>query len=382
MKRILYFICLLILLVSCGTSKNYLERSDEDKALQDAVKKLSKSAGDQDAASALPILYNNIKLAHLAKIKSFANSTEITRWDKIISEYNALQTAHEAIINSSPAFKLVSPENFGTQLLETKQAAAENYYQSALGYLNRPGRDNAKKAYTQFKKADKFIPGFKDAQAKTNEAYQNAVVDVVINPVQDNSFFFNSSWGNYGYNYSNEYFQQTLLRDLDNANTSNRYAARFYTEWEARRDNVKPDWVVDLILRNMNIPPAGAYRYSQNRSAQIQVGTDTAGRPQYRTVNATLNILRQSFDANADMEVRIQDLENNKTISYRTFRESYRWQEETATYNGDSRALNSYDWQMINNNGYNQPRKEEVLNELYRKIYPQVLNNIRYSVDW
>ncbi len=231
-------------------------------------------------------------------------------------------------------------------------------------------------------KSDKFIPGFKDAQAKTNEAYEKAIVNVVINPVQDNSFFFNSSWGNYGYNYSNEYFQQTLIRDLDNANSANRYAARFYTEWEARRDNVKPDWVIDLTLRNMNIPPAGSFRYSQNRSAQIQVGTDTAGRPQYRTVTATLYITRQSFDANADMEVRIKDLESNKNISYRNFRESYRWEQENATYNGDSRALNSYDWQMINSNGYNQPRKEDVLNELYRKIYPQVLNNIRYSVDW
>ncbi|MEO7265966.1 MAG: lipoprotein [Ferruginibacter sp.] len=382
MKRILYLITLIIVLTACSSSKNYLERSDEDKALVDAVKKLNKSASDENATAALPILYNNIKLAHLAKIKSYNNSRDISRWDKIVAEFNALQTAHDAIINSTAAFKLVSPENYGTQLLEAKQGAAEEYYSSGLTYLAKTGRDNAKKAYTQFKKADKFIPGFKDAQAKTNEAYEKAIVNVVINPVQDNSFFFNSSWGNYGYNYSNEYFQQTLIRDLDNSNSSNRYAARFYTEWEARRDNVKPDWVIDLTLRNMNIPPAGSYRYNQNRSARIQVGTDTAGRPQYRTVTATLYVTRQSFDANADMEVRIKELESNKNISYRSFRESYRWEEENATYSGDSRALNSYDWQLINSNGYNQPRKEDVLNELYRKIYPQVLNNIRFSVDW
>jgi hypothetical protein len=382
MNRILFSFILIALLASCGSSKNYLERSDEDKALLDAVKKLNKSATDENATSALPILYNNIKLAHLAKIKSYNNSRDISRWDKIVAEYNALQTAHDAIINSAPAFKLVSPENFGTPLLEAKQMAAEEYYSAGLTYLEKTGRDNAKKAYSLFKKTDKFIPGYKDAQAKINEAYEKAVVNVVINPVVDNSFFFNSSWGNYGYNYSNEYFQQTLIRDLDNANSSNRYAARFYTDWEARRDNVHPDWVIDLTLRNMNIPPAGSYRYSQHRSAQIQVGTDTAGRPQYRNVSATIYITRQSFDANADMEVRIRDLESNKNISYRTFRESYRWEQENATYSGDSRALNSYDWQMINSNGYNQPRKEDVLNELYRKIYPQVLNNIRYSVDW
>ena len=369
-------------MASCGSSKNYLERSDEDKALLDAVKKLNKSAGDDNASGALPILYNNIKLAHLSKIKSFESSRELSKHDKIVAEYNALQTAYDAIINSPASFRLVSPENYGTQLLEAKQAAADAYYESGLAFLDKTGRDNAKKAYTQFKNADRFVPGYKDAQSKTLEAYERAVVNVVINPVQDNSFFFNSSWGNYGYNYSNEYFQQTLIRDLDNGNNSNRYAARFYTDWEARRNNVKPDWVVDLVLRNMNIPPAGIYRYTQNRSKQIQLGTDTAGRPQYRTVTALLNVDRQSFDANIDMEVSIKDLETNKNISYRSFRETYRWQQETASYSGDSRALSSYDWQMINGNGYNQPRKEDVLNELYRKIYPQVLNNIRYSVDW
>ncbi len=51
------------------------------------------------------------------------------------------------------------------------------------------------------------------------QAYENAIVNVMINPVQDNSFFFNSGWGNSGYNYSNEYFQQTLgkgIRGIDN----------------------------------------------------------------------------------------------------------------------------------------------------------------------
>ena len=382
MKQILSACLLFCLLASCSSSKNYLERSDEDKALMDAVKKLNKSAEDEKAIEALPILYKNIKVTHLAKIKSYNSSKDLSRWDKIISEYKGLQSAYDAIINSSASFRLISPENFSTQLLETRQSGAEEFYQSGINFLQQAGRDNAKTAYNQFKKADKILPGYKDAQGKATEAYENAIVNVQINPVQDNSFFFNSSWGNSGYNYSNEYFQQTLIRDLENSGNSNRYAARFYTEWQARRENVKPDWVVDLVLRNMYIPPATSYRYYQNRSAQIQVGTDTAGRAQYRTVTATLNINRMSFTANADMEMRIKEIETGRYISTRNFREDYRWEEETASYSGDSRALSSYDWQIINSNRYNEPRKEDVLNELYRKIYPQVLNNIRYSVDW
>jgi hypothetical protein len=90
-----------------------------------------------------------------------------------------------------------------------------------------------------------------------------------------------------------------------------------------------------------------------------------------------------SFTARAEMEVMIRDIASSRTISNRSFREDYRWQQETATYSGDSRALTQQDWQMINsNNNLYAPRREEVLNELYRKIYPQVLNNIKYTVEF
>jgi len=45
--------------------------------------------------------------------------------------------------------------------------------------------------------------------------------------------------------------------------------------------------------------------------------------------------------------------------------------------------LSAQDWELINNAGfYGQPRKEDILNELFKKLYPQVKNNISYAVDW
>ena len=141
--------------------------------------------------------------------------------------------------------------------------------------------------------------------------------------------------------------------------------------------------MVDLKLRNIDIPYPSNNNYSRNASAQVQIGTDTSGNPVYRTVYATVNITRSSFTARADMDVNITDVKTDKNISYRNIRDDYRWQEERATYSGDSRALSARDWEMINNGrGYNTPRKEEVLDELFKKIYPQVKNNIIYAVDW
>ena len=382
MKKFLPIILIGWLLAGCGSNKSYLQRGDEEKALSDAIKKLNKTPSDKEASQAVPLLYNSIIKSNEAKIKSYQLGSDLSRWDKIIFAYSKMQEVYNNIIQSTAAFKLITPQNFSTQLLESKQAAAEEYYTVADDFLKKNGRDNAKKAYSYFKKVDKYISGYKDVNAKTNEAFENAIVDVVINPVQDNSYFFSSGWGNSGLNFSNEYFQRTLVRDLAYNNNSNNYAAKFYSDWEARRENIQADWVVDLRLRNMDIPQPSRYTYRRNRSQQIQTGTDTSGRPSYTTVNATLNVTRMSFTARADMEVLIRDVATPRVISNRNFTQDYRWEEERASYTGDRRALSSADWDLINNNNFYTPRREEILEELYRQLYPQVLNNIKYSVDW
>jgi hypothetical protein len=380
MKRILLFILLLIGFNACRSNKDYLERADADKALQDAVKRINKNSNDENAVNAIPELYKNISKTHLSQIESLNKSGDVQRWDNIIGHYDDLQQAYNSIITSPPAFKLVTPVSYATQLAETKEGAAEAYYQLGLTELEKPGRDAAKRAYTYFKKSGKYVPDYKDSRQKADDAFENGMVNVLVNPVQDNSFFFNSGWGNYGYNYSNEYFQQNLVRELNSRN--DRYPANFYTEYEARRDNVKPDWIVDLILRNLDVPMPVNNTYSRNVNAQVQSGTDTSGKPIYQTVYATVQVTRRSFTANAHLELNIKDLATRKTISYRNFREDYRWEQEEANYTGDSRALSSQDWQLINNTQSYVPRKEEVLNELYRKIYPDVLRNIRMAVEW
>jgi hypothetical protein len=288
---------------------------------------------------------------------------------------------HDAIMENDAASSVVTPVNYQSTIYDLKKQAAADQYAAGIEFLNKPGREEAKRAYNYFKKADKWVPGYQDAKLKMDEAYQHAILNVVINPVQDNSYFFNTGWGNYGYNFSNEYFQQTLVRELGGSN-SNRYPARFYTDWEARRDQVQPDWQIDLTLRNMHIPQPLTYNYTRNVSQQIETGRDTSGRIIYKTAYATINVAKQSFTARADMEINITDLATHKNVVYYTFREDYRWEEEHATYTGDSRALSPNDWSMINNNYYNEPRREEVLQELYRKLYPQVKNKISYAVEW
>ncbi len=68
MKKYILPLLLIILLGSCAANRNYLERTDEDKALIDAARRLEKNPNDEKALEAVPILYKAVKADHLAKI--------------------------------------------------------------------------------------------------------------------------------------------------------------------------------------------------------------------------------------------------------------------------------------------------------------------------
>ena len=377
MKKIIPAIAVLFLFASCKTSKDYLLRSNEDKTLYDVVKQLNKHADDENASKALAEVYTQVQQKHLDKIETYKSYTDLNRWDKISAEYNMLQNMYEAITNSDAAAKLIKANSYQKQIDSVKQAAAEDYYQIGLSYLQRHSRDDAKLAYSTFKKAGKWVNNYKDIKAKMDFAYENAIVNVLINPVQDNFVFISSGWNN---NFSSDYLSQNLVRDLGGKYAS-QYPARFYTERETNRNDIQPDWVVDLTLREMDIPRPTFYNYSRNLSKQIETGRDTSGRIIYQTVYATLNIQKQSFNARAQMDINITEVATRKNILYNSYSDTYNWQQEVASYSGDSRALSSNDWTLVNNR-YNQPSKEDIMNELYRGIYPQIKNRISNAANW
>jgi hypothetical protein len=354
---------------------------DEDKTFFDIVKRLNKKSTDEDATKALATVYQKAQERHLKKIAAYSNISDISKWDKLINEYNILQNMYNALDNSEAVGNLVRPVNYGQELAEVRTSAAEDYYQEGNRLLENNTRDFARRAYNAYKKAESLVRDYKDAKSKMEEAYNSSIVNVVINPIHDNSFFFNSGWGSMGYNYSNEYFQQNLVRDLG-GKYATRYPARFYTDWEARAENVEPDWVVDLTLRNMDIPRPLVSSYSRNLSKQIEIGKDTAGKPIHKTVYATLHVQRQAFTARAQMDVNIVEIATRRNIAYNSYTDNFHWQEEMATYTGDRRALSNSDLSLLNNNNYQMPAREYILNELYRNIYPQVKNRISNEADW
>jgi hypothetical protein len=378
MKNILLIFSILIIASSCGSRKGFMEREDSDKSLQDAVKKLKKSPDDEDARAAIPQLYKIIKQKHLDKINAYHAYQQTGKWDVLITEYEFLQMAYDAIINSSEAFKLVTPESYTVNIFNTKDSAAMAFYNMGMLYLDKTGRDNAKIAYNNFYKANQYAPNYKDANDKMKVAYNHAMINVVIKPFDESAVYNQSSWRAFNFSSKNEYFEQNLINDLANNNS----AVKVFGFVDSKRLNVKTDWTIDLRLKKLDFPNPEVVNTSKNVSRQIKIGTDTSGNPVYNTVNATINTNSSRFNAIAELEMSINNLIENKNIDTKTYRQNYQWQQDVVTFSGDKRAISNTDWDLINNSGANDPRKEEIVDELYKKIYTRVLNGVKQAINW
>ena len=135
-------------------------------------------------------------------------------------------------------------------------------------------------------------------------------------------------------------------------------------------------------MKKLEFPNPEVVNTSKNVSRQIKIGTDTSGNPVYNTVNATINTNSSRFNAIAELEMSINNLIENKNIDTKTYRQNYQWQQDVVTFSGDKRAISNTDWDLINNSGANDPRKDEIVNELYKKIYTRVLNGVKQAISW
>ena len=381
MTRYLYiaFLAFAIALSSCSSNK--IPKTAADKDLFSVLKKLDKDPSNAELRNRITDLYNTAAKSHLDKIETYRSQSETERWIKIVKEYEALKNLSEVIAGSS-ASRIVNAPTYIQEWQTAKQDAAAEYYNNGLADLDRGDKTAARNAYYAFKKANELVPGYRDVSRQMDIAFENSIVRVVINPIQDNTFFYNSmGWNNYGHNDNNDYFQRSLVGDLGGS-YNKRSPALFYTDWEAKRENVQPDWVVDLTWQYLNIPQPMSSQYSRTVSKRIENGTDTAGNIKYQTVTATLNIVKKYFTASGDMELRITDVMSGKNITTNRYSEQFSWQTEYATYTGDSRALGNNESALLNNNHYRFPRNEEIVYELSRKIYPNIKNRIATVTNW
>ncbi len=369
---------LFVLLFSCKASR-HAGYSDQ-KDLASLMKRLKKRGDDFAVVQDIRQLYSEAHYKAQLRLQNYQLEAIPERWDKVIPELQSLQQMYDMILGDAFAFRQVQPVNYSVRLISARDSAAADYYSYASGLQTGNSRRQNKVAYEAFRKVLNFVSDYRDVRMRMNELYNASIVHVLINPVEYDIL----GWGFNSlpvFNSRTMDLQSRLIQDLG-GQSANGVPARFYTPAQLRMSSTAPDLVADMIWRNVQIiNPVSNYR-SYNRSRQVEYGKDSANRPMYTTVYATVNIEERRLEATGSLHLLMNDISTRNQIVWDQLPASFQHTQEFASYTGDRRALNNQDWALINNRNQRTPTNGEILAGLLENVYQRLKNRIRQASDW
>jgi tetratricopeptide (TPR) repeat protein len=359
-------IFLLVFLAGCSSGKQSFEKGDYDRAVYKAVNRLQKDPNNSKALQTLKQAYGFAKEEHLNRIKESTASNDLFRWERVISEYEALNNLADALRRCPSCRQAIgTDEKYLGQLTEATNKAAEVRYSHGLKLLAENNRLSAKEAYASFERADQLLPGYKDTHQKLEEAYRAAVLKVVVEPVEVNKGV---------YQLSNEYFQNKIYEYLQHYERKS--FIKFYTQQEASREKFVPDQVLSLNFDDFVV----GQTYVKEKEQEIQrdsVKTGTVdGKDVYGTVKAKLITFEKTITSSGLLDFRVTDWKTKNIITQEKMPGTFVWRDEWATYKGDERALTKEHKKKVNHRESPNPNPQFLFVEFTKPIYGQLTSKI------
>lgn len=357
MKPKLYtVIALSLLLFSCKNAQKLYQQGNYDAAVELAAKKLQKKPGD---AKMIDVLQNAYRFAvgdHESRIRNYSNANTDLKYENIYREYSQLQYLYEAIRRSPSVFHIIQPTDYASYVTTYKEEAGNARYERGLELLEQNSKQSAREAYNEFQKALALKPGDLSIKQKIEEAYTNAVTNVVILPLTRYGFQYSS------YNFDYQNFNHNILRYLNNNGRSQ--FVKYYSQAGPGDQSVRVDNTVDMRFSDVNI---GRYRDQRNTrevsrqvvGKEIVIKKDSVVK-EYITVKARITTTTRTIQADALLQATIRDY-NDRRLWSDTYRGDYSWSYSYATYTGDERALSDEDKKLLNQKEQWPPSNDEII---------------------
>ncbi len=357
-----------ITLAACKSTKKLFDEGHYIRALYSALDDLRKKPDNPTAASILPQAYNEA-------VDNYQNSISAARTgsptpeklDLIYNDYLGLQKMYDAIAATPAARGLVTATNYSTDLANAAENAAAFRYAQGDDLLQRGDRISARRAYENFVIAERYVPGYQQVEEKKQQAYNLAIINVVVSK-------FDQRFGSYN-SINGSYFQNDIVNTLNNIGNGHYYI--FYNPTEAQVRDVRVDQYMDIDVHDIWFGQLASNSYSYDVSKDISVEDDKDPKVKKTiTVTATVYVTRRVVDSRAMMEYRITDQASRQMIAYDLVPAQYTWEKLTGNYKGDSRALADKDWAIIRGAYNNQPAYDD----LYRELTRRMMNDFNYRM--
>ena len=364
---------IVIILASCKSASKLYKQGNYDEAVEVAVKKLQKKPNDAEMRSLIQSAYQYAVNDHESRIKNYTESSADLKYEWIYNEYVDLQNLYAAIYRAPEIAELVRPTDYSSYVTSFREKAGDAHIGRGRSWMKNADRESYKNAYHEFQAAMRFKPGDIKIQQLMDDAYDAALIRVVITQIDNPGIQFSS------YNYN------TDQRSADNmisslANNSGNEFVRFYSVPEARSQNIQPDQVIELKLSDIFIRPMQESRNTKEVTKDVVI-KETVYKPdsvvkEYKKVKARLTTTRRSVYADGNLIMTMRDDAGNFLWNDNVSGQQA-WYSEFTSYTGDERALSEEDKQLINRRADNIPAPQTIMSYVRQEVYQDALYKIR-----
>ncbi|MCE6990763.1 hypothetical protein [Dyadobacter sp. CY323] len=376
MKKKLLFLPLLAFIFSyfagCKSAEKSLKKGDYDNSVLRAAEKLKSNSGHTSSIQALRQAYPLALAQHLADIKTARASDELFKWEPQLDTYMQLNKLAAAISQCNTCSTIVTPQGFDKEENMARLNAANVRYKEAGKLLAIGDRENARKSYECFEKANSLIPDFEDVKKKMELAYELASFKVVVEQVLVTSK---------RYQLSNEYFQDRVNEYLQTNKRLNKFV-RFYMPEEAAEIKLQPDHVITLQFDDFVVGQTLIEKNTETVTSKdtVKVSEKLVGRskiPIYGKVSAKLTQIRKTVRSGGLLDMRITDFKSRQVVNREKFDGEYNWMCEWATFNGDERALTPSQLRKCKSQELLPPDPQQLFIEFSKPIYERLTNKLQ-----
>ncbi len=370
---LLFFAGISVVAFSCKTASKLYEKGNYDEAVEMAARKLQKDPNDDKLLDIIHRSYRYAVNDHESRIRTNAASSNELKWEWMYNEYALLQRMYNAIYKVPSLVQIINPVDYSSYLITYSEKAGDVRYERGLAFMQQYDKQSYRNAYKEFQAALGFKPGNRDAMQKMNEAYEYAVTNVVILPMQQQGGFVYSTYTIGGNNFDDQ-----LIHSLQYS-TGNEFI-KFYSAWDARSQHIRTDQLVDMRLTTLNIGRYHDYRTSRKVSKEIVV-KETVYRPdsivkQYGWVYADITSTRRTMNSDAQLQINVRDNDGHWLWS-ENFNANHNWSTEFAIYTGDTRALSASDKQLVDRRQDFAPTENEIMKYMLDQINNDALYRIK-----
>jgi len=410
LKVILIIICALPFFIGCGAKFKDLEKQARldysgnryDRALTNCVMALKINPNYDKAQELVPVVFKAAVDEHEEKIKALGLSQAQFKWDSIVREYETLiqnnkqvKTLPPLVVKKTGGRITFDVKDYTQQLAEAKNNAADQHYQAGILISQDKGIERQKQAAKEFKLAGKFVPGYKDAASRYEEARRAGIKRMAIMPFEDKS----GKLGKYGA-LTETVTDQIISSVMSDPNAMEflELVSRDQLEQVVREQRLAMTGILDeqtaakvgqllgvhemligQVTQILGVPERTTSRKEvQNKTVREQRGTekytDKKGNVKERAkfVNVPIAVTVTYYTRTASASIvgsyKIIDAQTAKINKSDSFKIKHDFKAEWATFTGDKRALDRNAQSLTSRTEEIAPTEENMVLEAANKL--------------